>query len=62
MEKGKHEKPIKRDQGDLVTSEPRSSTIEISRYLNKLENQELDLKLHFMMLIEDFKKEINNFF
>ena len=39
---------------------PSSPTITSPGYLNTTEKQELDLKSYFMMLIEDFKKDIDN--
>ena len=44
----------------MVPSEPSSPTTASPGYPNKPEKQDLDLKSHFMMLIEDFKKDINN--
>ena len=61
MVKGKHKNPTNRNQGYLVTSEPSSPTTASPRYSNTLEKQELDLKSYLMTLIEDFKKDINNF-
>ena len=53
MTKGKLRKPTNRNQGYLAISEQTSPTTAGPGYPNKLEKQELDLKLHFMMLIED---------
>ena len=44
----------------MAPSEPSSSTTASPGYPNTLENQQMDCKSHLMMLIEDFKKEINN--
>ena len=44
----------------MASSEPSSSTTASPGYPNTLEKQDLDFKSHLMMLIEDFKKEINN--
>ena len=44
----------------MAPSEPSSSTTASPGYPNTLEKQDLDFKSHLMMLIEDFKKEINN--
>ena len=60
MAKGKHKNPTNKNQGYVATSEPSSPTTPSSRYSNKPEKQEMDLKLHLMMLIEDFEKDINN--
>jgi hypothetical protein len=56
MARGKH-KDLS-NQGYLASSEPSSPT---TAYTNILEKQDSDLKLHLMMMmIEDFKKDINN--
>ena len=60
MVKGKHKNPTNRNQGHMATSEPSSPTTASPGYPNTLEKQDLDLKSQFMMLIEGFKKEINN--
>ena len=60
MAKAKSKKPTKRNQGYLAKSEPSSPTTANPRFPNTPEKQELDLKSYFMMLIEDFKKDINN--
>ena len=44
----------------MVTSEPSSPTTASPGYPNTLEKQDLDLKLYLMMLLEDFKKDLNN--
>jgi gas vesicle protein len=44
----------------LASSEPSSLTTASSGYLKILEKQDSDLKSHLMMMIEDFKKDINN--
>ena len=49
-----------RNQGNMVPSETNSSTTPSPGYPNTPENQDLDIKSHLMMLIEDFKKDINN--
>ena len=60
MEKGKHKNHTNRNQDLMATSEPSSPTTASPRYPNTLEKQELDLKLYLMMLIEGFKKDLNN--
>jgi hypothetical protein len=60
MLKGSHKKLINKNQGYLASSEPSSPTTASPGYHNTLEKQDLDLKLHLMMLIEDFKKDIND--
>jgi hypothetical protein len=49
-----------RNQGYLASSEPNSPTITSPGYTITLEKQDSDLKLLFMTIIEDFKKDINN--
>jgi hypothetical protein len=49
-----------RKQGYLTSSEPSSSTTASPGYLNTLEKKDSDLKSHLMMMIEEFKKVINN--
>ena len=44
----------------MATSEPSSPTTASPGYPNTPEKQELDLKLYLIMLIEDFKKDLNN--
>ena len=45
----------------MASLEPSSPTTANPVYPNTSEKQELDLKSHLMILIEDFKKDINNF-
>ena len=49
-----------RNQDYLATSEPCSSTTVSPGYPKTLEKQNSDLKSHLMMMIEDFKNDINN--
>jgi hypothetical protein len=49
-----------RNQGYLASSEPNSPTIASPGYTITLEKQDLYLKSLLMMMIEDFKKVINN--
>ena len=60
MAKGKQKNPTNRNQGHMATSEPSSPTTASPGYPNILEKQELNLKSYLMMLIEDFKKDLNN--
>ena len=46
-----------KNQGYLASSEPSSPTTAIPGYPNTLEKQD---KSHLMMMIENFKKDINN--
>ena len=60
MVKGKVKKISSRNQGYLASSEPSSPNTGNPGYPNTPEKQNLDSKSHFMMMIEDFKKDINN--
>jgi phenylalanyl-tRNA synthetase alpha subunit len=57
---GKHKNVSNRSQGYLASSEPNSPTIASPGYPNTPEKQDLDLKSLLKMVIEDFKKNINN--
>jgi gas vesicle protein len=50
-----------RNQGYLASSEPSSFITASPRYLKTLEKQDSDLKSHLMVMIQDFKKVINNY-
>jgi hypothetical protein len=58
--KAKHKKLNNRNQDDLALSEPSTPTTARPAYLNTPEKQDSDLKSYVMLLIEDFKKDINN--
>jgi hypothetical protein len=60
MVKGKLKNLTNKTQGYLASSEPSFPTTARPGYPNKPEKQDLDLKSHIMMLIKDFKKDINN--
>ena len=60
MAKGKHKIIINRNKGNMTPSEPSSPTTANPGYPNTPEKQELDLKSYLMMLIEGFKKNLNN--
>jgi hypothetical protein len=60
MAKGKHKNLTKRNQNYLASSEPSSPITASPGYPNTPEKQDVDLKSHLMMLIEAFKKDINN--
>ena len=62
MARGKGKKISNGIQGYLASSEPSSPTIVSPGYHNTPEKQDSDLKSHLMMMIEDFKKDINNSF
>ena len=61
MSGGTCKKISNRNQVYLTSSEPYSPTMAIPGYTITPENQDSDLKLLLMMMIEDFKKDINNF-
>jgi hypothetical protein len=60
MGKGKLKKLTNRNQDHWASSEPSIPTTESSGYPNTPENQDSDLKSYLMMLVEEFKKGINN--
>jgi gas vesicle protein len=60
MMKGKHKNLTNRNQDHLPSSEPSTPTSESPRYPKTPEKEDLDLKSYLLMLVEDFKKEINN--
>ena len=60
MVRGKGKNISNRNQGNMTSSEPNSPTIASPRYTITLEKQGLVLKSLLMMMIEDFKKDINN--
>ena len=60
MARGKGKNISNRYQGYLSSSEPSSATRVIPGYPNSPEKQDSYLKSHFMMMIENFKKDINN--
>jgi gas vesicle protein len=59
MAKGKCKNLTNRDQDHLPSSEPSTPTSASPGYTNTPEKQDSDLKSYLMMLVEDFKKEIN---
>ena len=56
----KHKNRSNRKQGYLASSEPNSPTIASPGYTITPEMQDMDQKSLLMMMMEDFKKEINN--
>ena len=57
MVRGKGKNISNRNQGYLASSEPSSPTTASPGYPNTLEKQD---KSHLMMMIKNFKKDINN--
>jgi hypothetical protein len=60
MAKGKHKKLTNRNQEHSPLSEPSTPNSPSPGYPNTPEKQDLDLKSYLMVLVEDFKKVINN--
>jgi hypothetical protein len=60
MARGKGKNISSRNKGYLASSEPSSPTTASPGYPNTPENQNSDLKSNIMMMIEDFKSDINN--
>jgi hypothetical protein len=58
MAGGKHKNRSNRNQGYLASSEPDSPTLASPGYIITPEKQDMDLKSLLMMVMEDFKKEI----
>jgi hypothetical protein len=58
MMSGKDKNISNKNQGYLVSSESSSPTSVSPGYPNTPEKQDSDLKSHFMMMIEDIKKNI----
>jgi DNA-binding protein H-NS len=58
MSGSKHNNRINRNQGYLATSEPNSPTIASPGYTITPEKQDIDLKSPLMVMMEEFKKEI----
>jgi predicted transcriptional regulator len=58
MAGGKHKNRSNRNQGYLASSEPNSPIITSPGYTITPEKQDMNLKSLLMMMMEDFKKEI----
>ena len=58
MAGGKHKNRSNRNQGYLASSEPNSPIIASPGYTITPEKQDMDLKSLLMMMMENFKKEI----
>jgi hypothetical protein len=59
MAGGKRKNISNRKQGNLALSEPNSPTIASMGYTITPEKQDMNLKSLLMMMMEDFKKDIN---
>jgi hypothetical protein len=60
MVKGKHKNLTNRNQHHSAPSEHSTPSTASPGYPNTPEKQDLDLKSYHMMLVDDFKKGINN--
>ena len=60
MVRGKGKNIGNRNQGYLTSLGPSSPTKDSPGYPNSPEKQDFDLESHLTMMIEDFKKVINN--
>jgi predicted RNase H-like nuclease (RuvC/YqgF family) len=60
MAKGKHKNLTKRNQEHWASSEPSTPTTASTGHPKTPEKQDSDLKSYLMMVVEDFKKGINN--
>jgi hypothetical protein len=60
MVRGKCKNICNKKQGYLSSSEPSSPTIESPGYPITTKKQDSDIKSLFVMMIEGFKKDINN--
>ena len=60
MEGGKRKNRSNRNQGYLASLEPNSPTIASPGYTITPEKQDMDVKSHIMMMMEDYRKKINN--
>ena len=58
MAGAKHKNRSNRNKGYLASSEPNSPTVASPGYTITPEKQDMDLKSLLMMMMEDFKKEI----
>ena len=60
MLKGKHKNLTNRNQDQSPSSEPSTPTSPSPGHTNTPEKLDLDLKAYLMMIVEDFKKDVNN--
>jgi len=60
MARSKHRNPSNRNQDYMASSEPNSPTKANTEYPNTPQKQDLDLKSHLIMMLNDFKKDIKN--
>jgi len=60
MARDKCRNPSNRNQDYMASSEPNSPTIANTEYPNTPEKQDLDLRSHLFMMLEDFKKDMKS--
>jgi hypothetical protein len=60
MAKGKCKILTNRNQDHSASSEPSMPTTESPGYPNTPKKQDSDIKSYLMLVVEDFKKDINN--
>ena len=60
-QEARHKSRSNRNQGYLASLEPNFPTIASLGFTITPEKQDMDLKLHRMMMMEDYKKDINNY-
>jgi hypothetical protein len=60
MAKGKHKNLTNKNQDHSASSEPSTPRTANPGYPNTPEKKDSDLKSYLMMLVEDFKKGLNN--
>ena len=60
MAKGKRKNLTNRNQDNSASSEHSTHTTGSPVYPNTPKNQDSDLKSYIMIVVEDFKKDINN--
>nr|AAQ96233.1 LRRGT00020 [Rattus norvegicus] len=60
MVRGKRRNPSNRNQDYKASSEPNSPTTANTEYPHTPEKQDLNLKSHLIMMLEDFKKDMKN--
>jgi hypothetical protein len=59
MAKGKHKNLTNRNQNYVASSESSNPTTTSPGYPNTPDKQDSDLKSYLMMLVQDFRKDIN---
>ena len=60
MVKGKHKNLTNRNQDQSPSSEPSTPTSPSPGHTNTPEKLDLNLKAYLMMIVDDFKKDLNN--